>query len=105
MNYPVATAQQLRAVLRGLRQMRGLSQEQVGRLLGVNQKRAARIESAPGVTGFDQIARLVAGLGGRLVIETQEAASAGGSTATASPKKNTKRKASVRKAKADQGSW
>ena len=72
MNYPVTTSPQLRAVLRGMRKTRALSQAQVGQLLGVNQRRAARIESAPGVTSFDQIARLVAALGGRLVIEMRD---------------------------------
>ena len=72
MNHPVATAPQLRAVLKGLRKARALSQAQVGQLLGVNQKRAARIEANPGVTSFDQIARLVTALGGRLVVELPE---------------------------------
>lgn len=72
MNYPVPTSPQLRAVLRGLRKSRALNQTQVGQLLGVNQKRAARIENAPGVTSFDQISRLVAALGGRLVIEVPD---------------------------------
>jgi HTH-type transcriptional regulator/antitoxin HipB len=71
-NYPVTTSLQLRAVVRGMRKARGLTQAQAGQLLGVNQKRAARIESAPGVTSFDQIARLVAALGGRLVIEMRD---------------------------------
>jgi len=72
MNYPVSTSPQLRAVLRGMRKSRVLSQAQVGQLLGVNQKRVARIENAPGVTSFDQISRLVAALGGRLVIEMRD---------------------------------
>jgi len=72
LNYPVPTSPQLRAVLRGLRKSRGFSQAQVGQLLGVNQKRAARIEKMPGVTSFDQISRFVAALGGRLVIEVPE---------------------------------
>ena len=72
MNYPVSTSLQLRAILRGMRKSRSLSQLQLGQLLGVNQKRAARIERDPGVTSFDQIARLVAALGGRLVIEITE---------------------------------
>jgi len=59
-------------VLRGLRKFRGLSQAQVGQLLGVNQKRASRIEGAPGVTSFDQIARLISALGGRLVVEVPD---------------------------------
>lgn len=69
MNFPVATSTQLKAVLRALRKSRHLSQADVGTRLGVNQKRVARIESAPGVTSFAQIARLVSALGGRLVIE------------------------------------
>lgn len=69
MNYPINTSAQVRAVLRALRQARGLSQAQVGQLLGVSQKRVARIESAPDRTSFDQITKLVALLGGRVVIE------------------------------------
>jgi HTH-type transcriptional regulator / antitoxin HipB len=69
MNYPVNTSVQLKAVLRGMRKSKSLSQLEAGHLLGVNQKRAARIESNPGVTSFDQITRLVAALGGRVVIE------------------------------------
>lgn len=69
MNYPIDTPAQARAVLRALRHGRALSQAQVGQLLGVSQKRVARIESAPDRTSFDQIAKLVAILGGRLVIE------------------------------------
>lgn len=76
MHYPVDTPQQLRAVLRALRQSRRLTQLQVGERLGVNQKRIARIEAAPELTSFDQIARLVAALGGRLVIDVVESGAA-----------------------------
>jgi HTH-type transcriptional regulator/antitoxin HipB len=75
MNYPVTTSLQLRAVLRALRQTRGLSQAQVGQLLDVNQQRVAAIELAPSVTGFDQITRFVSALGGRVVIEVSESKS------------------------------
>lgn len=68
--YPVDTPQQLRTILRSLRQSRGLTQAQLGQRLGVSQKRIARIEAAPEVTAFDQIARMVSAMGGRLVIET-----------------------------------
>ena len=64
MNYPVNTSIQLRAVLRALRHLRKLTQADVGQLLGVNQKRVARIENAPGLTSFDQIARMVTALRG-----------------------------------------
>lgn len=67
--YPVDTPLQLRTILRSLRQARGLTQAQLGQMLGVSQKRIARIEAAPEVTAFDQIARMVSALGGRLVID------------------------------------
>ena len=73
MNYPVDTPMRLRAVLRALRRSRSLTQEQTGKLLGVNQRRAAKIEGNPGVTSFGQVSRLVSALGGRLVMEVREA--------------------------------
>jgi HTH-type transcriptional regulator/antitoxin HipB len=69
MRYPLETSQQLSAVLRALRQSRRLTQAEVGARLGVNQKRIARIEANPGVTSFDQVARLAALMGHRLVLE------------------------------------
>lgn len=69
MNYPINTPGQARAVLKSLRAAKGLSQAQVGQLMGVNQKRIARIETDPGRTSLAQVAKLVALLGGRLVIE------------------------------------
>lgn len=69
MNYPINTPGQARAVLKSLRAAKGLSQAQVGQFMGVNQKRIARIETDPGRTSLAQVAKLVALLGGRLVIE------------------------------------
>ncbi len=83
MRYPLETSQQLSAVLKALRQSRHLTQTELGEQLGVNQKRVARIEAAPGVTSFDQISRLVALMGYRLVLEplpSTEAPSANAST-------------------------
>jgi HTH-type transcriptional regulator/antitoxin HipB len=85
MKYPVDNQTQLRAVLRALRQIRDLSQAGLGQAVGVNQKRIARIETAPGVTSFDQISRIVTALGGRMVIE------AGGDLATKPRDTKTKR--------------
>ena len=73
MNYRVDNPDQLKVVLRALRKTRGLNQTELGTLLGVSQRRVAAIEKAPGVTGFDQIARLVSALGGRLNIEVPDA--------------------------------
>ena len=67
--YPVDTPQQLRTILRSLRQSRGLTQTQLGQMLGVSQKRIARIEANPEVTAFDQITRMVTALGYRLFVE------------------------------------
>ncbi len=80
MKYQVGTNAQLRAVMKALRKARGLSQTDVGVRLGVNQKRIAKIEAAPGVTGFDQIARMVSTLGGQIYIE-DSSADAGPATA------------------------
>ncbi|MGJ7579194.1 helix-turn-helix domain-containing protein [Variovorax sp. RHLX14] len=76
MQYPLETSQQLSTLLRSLRQSRHLTQAELGERLGVNQKRVARIESAPGVTSFDQISRLVALMGHRLVLEEMPATEA-----------------------------
>ncbi len=73
MNHPMETPAQARAVLKALRKARNLSQAQAGELLGVNQKRIAHIEAAPGRTGLAQVAKLVALLGGRLVVEETRA--------------------------------
>ncbi len=67
--YPVDTPQQLRTMLRTLRQARKLTQTQLGEMLGVSQKRIARIEAAPEVTAYDQIARMVSAMGCSLVID------------------------------------
>ena len=72
MNYPVDTPPQAKAVLRALRHSHGLSQAQVGESMGLSQKRIARIEAAPGRASFDQITKLVAVLGGRMVIESTD---------------------------------
>lgn len=80
MQYPLETSQQLSASLRALRQSRQLTQAELGERLGVNQKRIARIESAPGVTSFDQISRIVASMGYRLMLEELPASDAATST-------------------------
>jgi HTH-type transcriptional regulator/antitoxin HipB len=69
MSYPVTTPSQLRAVLRSLRKARGLTQAELGRRVGRSQNRIARIESEPERASFEQIARLIAILGGRLVVQ------------------------------------
>jgi transcriptional regulator with XRE-family HTH domain len=72
MNYPVDTPIQLAAVLRSMRRAKRLTQTGVGKKMGVSLKRISSIELNPGVTAFDQIARLVASLGGRLVVSIED---------------------------------
>ena len=84
--YPVDTPQQLRTILRSLRQSRGLTQAQLGQQIGVTQKRIARIEAAPEVTSFDQIARIVAAMGCRLVVQEPPHQVAEPSPAQSTPK-------------------
>jgi HTH-type transcriptional regulator / antitoxin HipB len=67
--YPVSTSTQLSTVLRAMRKSKGLTQEKLGHLMGVSQKRMAAIEAKPERTSFDQISQLVSALGGRLTIE------------------------------------
>lgn len=73
MNHRVSTPIELRSAIRSLRKSRGLSQTQLGTLLGISQKRVADIEGAPERTSFDQITRLILALGGRLVVEVPDA--------------------------------
>ncbi len=73
MNHSVATPSQLRAVLPALRRHRGLTQAQLGALMGVSQKRIARIEGAPARASFDQVARLLGLLGADLVVVNKAA--------------------------------
>lgn len=71
MNYPVDTSRQLASVLRSMRRAQQLTQADVGKKMGVSLKRISGIELNPGVTTFDQITRLVAALGGRLVVAVE----------------------------------
>jgi HTH-type transcriptional regulator / antitoxin HipB len=64
--YPIDTPHQLRIILRALRIARSLTQEELGSRVGVSQKRIARIEAAPELASYDQIARMVNALEGRL---------------------------------------
>jgi HTH-type transcriptional regulator/antitoxin HipB len=68
MDYAIQTPAQLSAHLRSLREARGMSQAELGRMLGVNQPRIARIESDPGAVSVDQFMRLLSVLGVQLVL-------------------------------------
>jgi HTH-type transcriptional regulator/antitoxin HipB len=66
--FPVTTSLQLATHLKALRTTKGLSQQEVGQLLGVSQKRIAQIEAKPERTSFYQLSRLLSILGGRIEI-------------------------------------
>ena len=85
MTYSVDTVVQLRAVIKALRKTRGLSQTDLGRLLGVNQKRIAKIEADPGVTSWNQVVRLISALDGRIAIQDAAADAIGAKVASAPP--------------------
>jgi len=67
-DYSVKFSTQLKEQLRSLRKARGLSQSDLGVLVGVNQRRIADIESNPGAVGFDQIMKILSALGAEVLI-------------------------------------
>jgi HTH-type transcriptional regulator/antitoxin HipB len=68
MDYPLRLVSQLRAHLQSLRKLRGLTQAQLGRRLGLSQVRIAEIEANPGVVSIEQLARILSALGVILVL-------------------------------------
>ena len=70
--FPVRFPDQLRQHLRALRKRHGLTQAQLGALVGVSQARIAEIEANPGLVNFEQLMKLLAVLGVSLTL--QEAA-------------------------------
>lgn len=68
-DYPLRFSGQLRQHLRALRKQRGLTQAQLGALVGVSQARIAEIEADPGLVKLDQMLQLIAALGATLSIE------------------------------------
>ena len=66
MNYPLRIPDQLKPHLRALRKSHGLTQAQLGALVGVKQARIAEIEANPGAVSLDQLAKVLAILGATL---------------------------------------
>lgn len=69
MNHPIQTSAQLSAHLKSLRQAKGLSQAELGRLLGVGQVRIANIEKDPGTISVEQLIKILHLLDTRLVLQ------------------------------------
>src|SRR5687767_10209938 len=76
MNYPLRIPEQLRPHLRALRNSRGLTQAQLGALVGVKQARIAEIEANPGAVSLDQLVKVLAALGATLQLHAVETAAA-----------------------------
>jgi HTH-type transcriptional regulator/antitoxin HipB len=70
MSYPIRVPDQLKQHLRALRKSHGLTQSQLGALVGVKQARMAEIEANPGAVSLDQLTKILAVLGGTLHLHT-----------------------------------
>ena len=68
MDYPIQSPGQLSSHLRALRKARGLSQAQLGTLLGVGQTRVTRIEHNPTAISVDQLIGILNALGVQMVL-------------------------------------
>ncbi|MEO6747038.1 MAG: helix-turn-helix domain-containing protein [Caldimonas sp.] len=79
--FPVRFPDQLRQHLRALRKRRGLTQTQLGALVGVSQARIAEIEANPGLVNFEQLMKLLSVLGVSLALHERTLAP----TATSEP--------------------
>ena len=68
MDYPIRFPDQIRQQLRALRKAKGLTQAQLGKLLGIGQVRIAEIEKDPSVVSVTQLFKLLAALDAHIVL-------------------------------------
>lgn len=68
MNFPLATVAQFTDHLRALRKARGMTQADLGRLIGVGQSRIADIERDPGSVSVSQMHQILSALGGQMLL-------------------------------------
>ena len=71
-DYPIQSPGQLASHLRALRKVRGLSQAQLGALLGVGQTRIARIERDPTAVSVAQFFDMLHSLGVQMVLHPMD---------------------------------
>jgi len=81
--FPVRFPSQLRQHLRALRKRHGLTQAQLGALIGVSQARIAEIEANPGLVNFEQLMKVLSVLGASLTLQEGTAAPAAASVPAA----------------------
>jgi len=74
--FSVRFPDQLRQHLRALRKRHGLTQAQLGALIGVSQARIAEIEANPGLVNFEQLMKLLSVLGVSLNLQDEAVAPA-----------------------------
>ena len=74
MSFPLRIPDQLKQHLRALRKSRGLTQAQLGALVGVRQARIAEIEAKPGAVSLDQLTKVLAALGSTLHLHRADGA-------------------------------
>jgi HTH-type transcriptional regulator/antitoxin HipB len=72
MDYPIQSPTQLASHLRALRKVLGLSQAQLGAVLGVGQTRVARIERDPATVGVAQFLEVLNALGVQMVLRAAQ---------------------------------
>lgn len=82
MDYPIQSPGQLSSHLRALRKARGLSQAQLGGVLGVGQTRITRIEHDPTAISVEQFLGILNALGVQMVLRPIGGKTAPGSAAT-----------------------
>jgi HTH-type transcriptional regulator/antitoxin HipB len=108
MDYPLRLADQLSPHLRALRKQRGLTQAQLGQMLGVGQARVAEIEARPGLISTEQLIQLLSALGATLVVRdvagTSPAAAPPGKTPPAKKAPSAAQRSAARIAP-KKGSW
>ena len=71
-NLWVQTPAQLSEHLRSLRKSKGLTQAELGALVGLDQTRIAKIEADPSVVSVGQLMRLLAALQVRVLLQPQQ---------------------------------
>jgi predicted transcriptional regulator len=79
-----------------MRTARGLSQAELGRHVGVGQRRIAAIEATPGRASFDQVAKIIAVLGGQLLV---------GASAVDAPARVARRKTTKKASRSERAEW
>jgi HTH-type transcriptional regulator / antitoxin HipB len=72
MSCPLRIPDQLTPHLRALRKGLGLTQSQLGLLVGVKQARIAEIEAHPGSVSLDQLTKVLAALGARFHLHSTD---------------------------------